>query len=498
TNNVKTDYNFVVPEDAWDENSPQAHWRNRANGQPFFSVFNITVTHEAQIRSTEKAFTKLIAKLGTYQRHDPSRADPPPFLPDTPVVRRDWARYHDLISVMDKEVVRILRQLADDDLAEETIVFFFSDHGAGLPRCKRWIYDSGIHVPLVILFPEKYRHLAPSGPGSSCERLVSFVDFAPTMLSLANVAIPKHMQGTAFLGVRAGPPRQYVFAVRDRMDERYDMMRAVRDDRYSYIRNYFPHLPYAPPIDYMEQQPTTQEWRRLSAMGRLSGPAALFMASEKPAEELYDIKVDPHQLRNLVNSSAYRPTLLRMRREHVRWVRNTVDLGFLPEHDLNSRAVGTTAYQMARQEDGPYPLDEIFKVAWLMGRGRGHISELTMGLEHRDGASRFWAANGLVGMGQDARPAKESLLRALADSSPMVRIAAVEALCRLDEEKAALPVLVECLHHDGDWVRLAAANAIGRIGEKARPIRSLVRKVKTDRDTYFHHALTHSLAPFED
>jgi uncharacterized sulfatase len=257
TNNVKTDYNFDCPVTAWDENSRQAHWRGRAKRQPFFSVFNHTVTHESQIRVDPEAFARNIRALKPEERHDPARAKLPPYYPDTPVVRRDWANYYDLITALDYQVGDLLHQLEDDGLAGDTIVFFFSDHGRGLPRAKRWIYDSGIHAPLLVRWPGVIQ------PGTVRDELVSFIDYAPSLLSIAGVEIPSHMQGQAFLGGQTARPRQYIFAARDRMDETYDIIRCVRDKRYKLIRNFQACKPYAQYIDYMDQMPTMREMRRL-------------------------------------------------------------------------------------------------------------------------------------------------------------------------------------------------------------------------------------------
>ena len=200
SNKSKTDYNFPTPKGAWDESSADAHWRKRDSGQPFFSVINLVVSHEGQIRSPDAKFSKNIARLTSEQRHDPEKAPVPPFHPNTSETRRDWARYHDLITAMDYQVGDILKQLEEDGLAEETIVFFFSDHGAGMPGCKKWVWESGLHVPMIVRFPEKYRQFSPGKPGSVIDRLISFVDYAPTVLSLAGVEIPQYMQGHAFLG----------------------------------------------------------------------------------------------------------------------------------------------------------------------------------------------------------------------------------------------------------------------------------------------------------
>jgi uncharacterized sulfatase len=348
TNNSKTDYNFEAPpshrppDTVWDESSNQAHWRNRPDpNQPFFAVFNILTTHESQIRVDEAQFAKITAGLTPGMRHDATRAHLPPYYPDTPIVRTDWARYYDLVSAMDGQVKAILKQLEDDGLADRTVVFFWGDHGRGLPRGKRFIYDSGIKVPLIVRWP------GTIAPGSVADDLVSLMDLGPTVLKIAGVPVPTYMQGRAFLGPGKPAPRQYVFAHRDRMDEAYDMMRAVRDRQYKYIRNFNPGRPYAQYIDYMEQMPTMREWRRLykdhmNALGPDYGKALnsvqlLFFSPEKPAEELYDVVQDPYEVRNLAGSAAHQAVLTRMRQALNDWQKETADLGSVPEAELRER-----------------------------------------------------------------------------------------------------------------------------------------------------------------
>ncbi len=357
TNRSKTDYNVEAPpsnrppDSVWDETGNQAHWRNRPDPrQPFFAVINLTTTHESQIRLDAASFAKVTAGLGPAERHDPARAQLPPYYPDTAPVRTDWARYHDLITVMDAQVADILRQLDADGLADNTVVFFWGDHGRGLPRgkrwvydsgIKRWVYDSGIHVPLIVRWPGTIT------PGDVVDDLVSLMDLGPTVLSLAGVPVPGHMQGRAFLGASKAPPRDYVFAHRDRMDEAYDTIRAVRDRRYKYIRNLFPGRPYAQHIAYMEEMPTMQEWRRLykehmNALspdyGRALTPAQLlFFRPEKPAEELYDLDADPHEIRNLAGEAAHAAVLTRLRGVFEAWQAETGDLGLVPELELRER-----------------------------------------------------------------------------------------------------------------------------------------------------------------
>ena len=331
TNNVKTDYNFDPPATAWDEVSNRAHWRNRPQGMPFFSVLNFTITHESQARPTPEQYAKNTARLTPAQRHDPARAVLPPYLPDTPVVRDNWAKNYDNISALDHIVGDVLKQLEEDGLANNTIVFFWGDHGRGLTRGKRWVYDSGIHVPLLVRWPGALK------PGTSTQRLVSLMDLGPTVLSLAGIPTPKQMHASAFLGPHEAPARKYIHAFRDRMDETPDTIRAVRDTRFKYIRNYRPELPYAQDIKYMNEMPMLKEMRRLHAEGKLTGAPALWFAPTKPTEELYDCDSDPHEIRNLAADPAHKAKLEELRGEHERWRREHVDLTALPETELMER-----------------------------------------------------------------------------------------------------------------------------------------------------------------
>jgi N-sulfoglucosamine sulfohydrolase len=326
TNNAKTDYNFPVPPDAWDESSNKAHWRNRDDpSQPFFAVFNLNVCHEGQVRAEDDVFERHIRNLPPDRRHDPAKAMLPPYYPDTPIVRENWARYYDLVSVMDMQVAELLRQLEEDGLADDTVVFFWGDHGRGLPRAKRWLYDSGVRVPLIVRWPGEI------APGTVSRNLISLVDLGPAVLSITGVPIPPHMHGQAFLGPQQIRPRRRLFFHRDRMDETHDMMRAVRDQRFKYIRNYCPDRPYALPIRYMDEMPIMQEWRRRHEAGELVGPQRLFFSPQKPPEELYDTIADPHEIDNLAGSPQHYSTLIEMRGRLNNWVRAINDRGFEEE-----------------------------------------------------------------------------------------------------------------------------------------------------------------------
>lgn len=465
TNNSKEDYNLEKPGQVWDESSAKAHWKNRKPGQPFFAVFNILITHESQIRKRPHQLV-----------HDPAKAPLPAYHPDTPEVRHDWAQYYDNITTMDTIVGGRLKELEEAKLAEDTIVFFYADHGSGMPRSKRWPYNSGLLVPLVVHVPEKFRQLAPKEyvAGGKTDRLVSFVDLAPTVLSLAGIKPPDYYQGHAFMGRFEAPPQPYLHGFRGRMDERYDLVRSVRDQRHIYIRNYMPHKIYGQYLDYMFQTPTTRVWKRLYDEGKLKPPMTYFWET-KPVEELYDLRDDPDEVHNLAGSPRHREILERLKKEQRAQVLRVRDVGFLPENEIHSRAAGSSPYEVGHDEK-KYPLSRVLETAERAASQRTDaLPELQKSLHDKDSAVRYWAVLGMVIRGKEAVAATRAALRkALADEAPSVRIAAAEALGKYGDEddlKRALPVLLELapVAKNGIYVSMQALNVLDELGRKAAP-----------------------------
>jgi uncharacterized sulfatase len=343
--NFFTDYQFRTPVSVWDDCSPQAHWRNRPDPQqPFFAVFSGMMTHESQIYLEDEQFQRNTARLTPAERHDPADAPLPPYYPDGAVFRQAWARYSDNVTMMDHWAGDLLRQLDEDGLADSTIVVFWSDHGRGFPRAKRWPYESGLHEPLLVRWPGKI------APGTVRTELVYLMDLAPTMLLAAGLELPEYMQARPLFDACGNFNTGYrcVFGHRDRMDETEDTMRTVRDARFRYIRNYHPDRPYAQHLEYVEHMSTWRELRRLrfaeaglrgrGELPNLLTPAQrLFMASSKPAEELYDLQADPYEICNLALDPLYEEVLARLRMELDQWQQQYGDLGLLPEEELIQR-----------------------------------------------------------------------------------------------------------------------------------------------------------------
>ena len=470
TNNSKEDYNLAKPGQVWDESSREAHWRNRKPGQPFFAIFNFTISHESKIRDQPHEL-----------KHDPAKARVPAYHPDTPEVRRDWAQYYDRITEMDELAGGVLRDIEQAGLAEDTIIFYYGDHGSGMPRSKRWTFNSGLNVPLIVYFPEKYRHLAPSDykPGGETDRLVGFIDLAPTLLSTAGIEPPAHFQGYAFAGKYEAPEQPYIYGFRGRMDERYDMVRSVRDKRYIYIRNYKPHKIYGQFIDYMFQTPTTRVWRELYDAGKLNAPRTFFWET-KPPEELYDLSADRDEVNNLAKSAVHQKVLERMRKAQRRLAVLIRDVGFLPEGEIHSRSAGSTPYEMGH-DDFRYPMGRVMAMAEAASSlDPKDFPKIQKGFQDEDSAVRYWAAMGALMRGREAvGVAADQLHQALRDDSPYVRSIAAQALGQYGSESEAaeaLKVLMELarLDKNGIYVSMTALNAIDAMDERAASAKAAV------------------------
>ncbi len=318
TNNVKTDYQFKVPITAWDECSHRAHWKNRPSGMPFFAIFNLMTTHESQV--WDRANDPVTIR--------PEEVLVPPYFPDTPVIRRDIARVYNNITIMDREVGELIDEVKKAGLLEETIIIFYSDNGGPLPRGKRELYDSGLHVPMIIRFPNQ-KHA-----GTEVDDLISFVDIPATILSLAGIQPPHYLHGRAFWGQFKSSPRQYIFAARDRMDSEYDVRRAVRDKRFKYIRNYRPDIGCYQDIEFRKNLASMRELLRLRDAGQLNQAQMYWFRKTKSPEELYDLTTDPDELHNLADDPAYRDDLIRLRSTLEQWLDEVGDQPLRSEKEL--------------------------------------------------------------------------------------------------------------------------------------------------------------------
>jgi N-sulfoglucosamine sulfohydrolase len=472
SNNSKTDYNVAGKRKVWDESSKDAHFKNRAPGQPFFAVFNFTTSHESQVAP----------KAGkTTFRVPPEKIVLPPYHPDTPDIRHDWANYYDQMTLMDEQVGKVLAELERAGLAEDTIVFYYGDHGGALPRGKRNIHDSGTRVPLIIRVPTRWAHLAPAKPGKWVEDLVSFVDFPATVFSLCGVSIPAHYEGRPFLGEKKVAPREHVFLFRGRMDERYDTVRAVRDGEFRYVRNYSPHRPWGQHYSYpFEVQPSMRSWHAEFAAGRCNEVQAAYW-KPKPGEEFYEIANDPFELNNRIAEPPHAAHIAKLRTALRAEILKTRDAGFIPEGMFPKLAAEKTIYDYAQSK--AYPLERILDLADAASdRNPAHLPAFIAALDDPHPVVRYWAATGCLILAGKAAPAKAKLRALLTDEWPDVRVVAAESLAHLGEKDAAVKAIAAVLKTGNPHEALAAQNALDFLRESGHvPLaeaQALVRGLK--------------------
>lgn len=480
SNNVKTDYNNGATQrliaEAWDESSGEAHWRSgqRRKGQAFFAVFNDMTTHQSRttVWPHEVFKREVQSHLSEEEIHDPGKVPLPTYYPDTPSIRKEWARMYDCVTVMDKNTGRLLKELKEDGHADNTIVFFYSDHGTGMPRGKRMLYDSGMRVALMVRFPRCYQHLAPSPPGTVNEELVSFVDFPATVLNLAELGKKDYMQGRRFLGRNCDPESDYVYGCRDRVDEVFECARSLRSRKYLYIRNYHPHLSHNQPSVFSDLGVTRQEITRLAeeAPQTLNKAQMDYAGPGKPAEAFYDCDLDPHNLVNLLEGvmTVEQQDALRAHRRAYESERLRLrDPGAIPEDEIWTwvRDEGKPLHDILRGKSDHQPdLAKAWSAADLVGRSDfGTALKL---LQSDDPIERYWAILALRVGGYENR---ERLVDYLEDISASVRIEAADWLAREgSSRKAALECLIRELAHEDWWVALRACRAIELLGKDAR------------------------------
>jgi N-sulfoglucosamine sulfohydrolase len=472
TNNAKTDYNTntIDPNIIWDESSKKAHYKNRAEGQPFFAVFNTGISHESSIHKF---------KPDEQLRHSPDEVPIPPYHPATAEMKHDWAHYYDIVEDMDTQIGKWLKELDDAGLAENTIVFYYGDHGGVLARSKRYVYETGTRVPFIVRIPEKYKYLFPEKEvGSKVTRLISFVDLLPTLLSITGIEIPEYLQGNAFLGKQKTKDPEYAYMFRGRMDERYDMCRAVRDQEFRYIRNYMPYRIYGQRLEYLWRAPSIGSWEQAYKNGDCNEIQSIFW-EPKPVEELYHTEIDPWEVNNLAGDPAYQDVLVRMRAANKDWVTRIKDTGFIPEADRVVRAGETPMYDYMRS--GEINLNEIMDAAEIATLGKvENIEKLKSYLKSDESAVRYWGASGLLILGEKAVPAIDELKAAAHDESANVVSVAAEALYNLGEKEEAQKALLTVLQNHNEFARCHALNVIDCIEDESPEMKEgVINMIKT-------------------
>ena len=466
-NDSKTDYNIGGRKDSdcWD-NPKKVNWEALKNNQPFLQVINMKESHESRAQGAVDS-----------TKHDPAQTTLRAYHPDLPEMRQNYALYHDAVKRMDAKIGAALKTLEASGLSDNTIVIYNSDHGGVLPRSKRFLFSSGLHCPLIIRIPEKYKSIWPADrPGSEVDRLVSFVDMPKTWLSLTSTPIPDTMQGTTFLGASTEPEPSYCFSFRGRMDERNENARSVTDGHYLYIRNYMPYTPWMQKLNYLWKMRATQVWVEHVESGNASEVEARFFSPKGWTEELYDTRKDPDNINNLIDSPEYQPILARMRVGLREWQMSIYDAGLLPESESIKRAADNnmTIYEMVRDPE-LYNLPALLEAADLaLLEEPARLPELRELLNSTDSGIRYWAMVGCFLLND-----VESAESALADSSHEVRAMAAWLLVNNGQKDKGLNALKVMLS-EKSYATLKILNIVDWIGDDAAPLIPFIKQLKLE------------------
>lgn len=464
TNNSKTDYNLAEEKqfitEAWHESSPRAGWWSRKPGQPFFSIFNFMDAHQSRTMTHSYAWyeKEVLGQLEENERIGDRDFAMPPFYNDTPEMRKQVARVYNSLKLTDKKIGQLLERLSRDQLMDSTIIFFFADHGEGIPRGKTNGINLGYRVPFIIWFPEMYRHLSPWGTQTVNDELISFEDLPPTMITLAGGEAPEHMNGRVLLGDKRTPPPPLLFLSSDRSDNGVDMVRSVTDGRYLYSRNYMPFMPEARYIRYMEIGEIKQIMRKDLAGNELNAiQKRLFMP--RPAEFLFDVTQDHWELNNLAHEEDHEERMQSFQKALEQNILDTRDVMFVSEYDIGLISEITTPYQFRLMPD-KYPLEKILTSASLSGfRGKKFAARQASLLENSDRHVRYWAALGLRSQPPEVIARyRTKLSRAMHDIHPPVAITAAAILYDHFKDRPAGNILKEYCMDDNPHLALMAIN----------------------------------------
>lgn len=440
SNNRKKDYNAIEGKGVWDQSSNKATWRNRRTDQPFFHMQSFTRTHESGLHFSENEMKSQRTET------DPSSVFIPPYHPDTPTFRYTYARYHDRIRQVDQQIGEVIAQLDKDNLLEDTFVFYFGDHGGVLPRGKGYVYESGLHVPLVVRIPENWKHLVDASPGTRSSGFVSFIDFGPTLLNLAGVEISTAVDGRPFLGKGVSlselNQRDETFGYADRFDEKYDFVRTLRKGRYKYMRSFQPFNFDGLQNNYRYIMLAFEEWRSLYRVGKLNAVQSQFFERRSP-EALYDLEKDPFETKNLADDPEHSNLVVDLRNRLNQRIKSLPDLSLYPEsHLVRDAFTNPTSFGKAHRDDIGNLVDiaDLSLISFNEAR-----SGIRLALDSQDPWERYWALIACSSHGQAASPfigiAKEI---AADDSELLVRVRAAEFL-GLIQAADPRPILLECL-----------------------------------------------------
>ncbi|QGY43504.1 sulfatase-like hydrolase/transferase [Maribellus comscasis] len=482
TNNAKTDYNVgnvkAFTEEAWNESSNRAGWWDRKPGQPFFAVFNYNDSHQSRtMTNTYQWYRENVwEQLPPEDRIGDNEFDMPPFYLDSPEMRKQFARVYNSIKLTDNKIGDLLERLEKDNLRDSTIIFFYADHGEGMPRGKTNGINYGYRVPFVIWFPEMYKELSPWGTQVVSDELIDFEDLAPTLINLAGGEIPDYLEGRILIGKNRSKPVDHLILSADRSDNGIDMVRSITDGRFVYSRNYLPFMPEARYIRYMEIGEIKQQMRNDLKAGLLN-PLQKSLFEDRPAEFLFDIENDIWETKNLVNDPRYTSVLEEMRELLDEEVIKGRDVMFLPEYEIEKISEEKNAYEFRLNDEG-YPISEIYNAASLSGkRDQKTAKQQVKLLNSSNKIVRYWAITGLCSQDPETlEKYRNKIIKAMDDTYLPVAINAAAIAYKEFDLKEAEEKLKDFCKNDNMNLALSAINHLLYADDK-HPFVSTIKQV---------------------
>ncbi|MEY5012926.1 MAG: Lipoteichoic acid synthase 2 [Verrucomicrobiota bacterium] len=465
TNNAKTDYNFKGNDAAlWDEWSPKAHYKHCPSGKPFFAIFNLEASHESSVFPKNVAARREQGLIPKVPRLDPAKLQVPPYLPDLPEIRSDMAIYHDTITLLDAQVGKLLDELDSTGLADDTIVIYFSDHGGILPRGKRYLNDTGVRVPMIVRVPKKWQSLVPFESGQRVDEIVSFVDLAPTLLSLAGIDQPDHMQGRAFLGPKRKEPKKdaVVFLYADRFDEIYGMRRGITDGRWKYIRCFTPHLPDAPYSHFQFGHDGWSAWQKAWKSGKLDARFNHLWEAPQAVERLFDTHNDPWETQNLASDPAHAERLAVMREKLKQTMIETRDTGLVPESMFAELSPDRPIAVWLDEQKSDFA--SLVDLAFTASTSKPeNLANLQTVLSSKNPIARYWAAQGCLILGKSASASLDKMVMLLDDPHSAIRVTAAHQLHLLGDARGKQALLAELDNSTSEESLLNLINTLMRV-----------------------------------
>lgn len=492
SNNSKTDYNVANANDfikkAWNESSNKAGWWKREPGQPFFAVFNFADSHQSRTMTESYDWYQknVIANLKANEQIGDNEFDMPPFYNNSPEMRKQFARVYNSIKLTDNKIGELLARLEKDQLKDSTIIFFFADHGEGMPRGKTNGINYGYRVPFVVWFPEMFKHLSPWGTaGVVSDELIDFEDLAPSIISLAGGSVPDYLAGRILLGKKRSKTTDHLVLSADRADNGIDLVRSVTNGKYMYSRNFMPFIPQSRYIRYMEIGEIVQEMRKDLAENKLN-PLQKSLFEDRPAEFLFDIETDLWETKNLASDPAYTDVLKKMRSQLDKEIISSRDVLLLPEYEIGLISETTTPYEY-RLSNKNYNVAEVYKAASLSGfRGKEVADKQAKLLSDKNKIVRYWAIMGLRSQSEEVlKPYENAITAAIKDEYPPVSVTASAIAFGLNELKEAEDSLIKYIKSDNQNIALMAINFLLYTDNK-QPFIETIRSVHGKKSSSYN------------